>query len=96
MPKRILQGTVVSNKGDKSIVVSVERTTTHPIYGKTLRTSKKFHAHDEKNEAQMGDVVEIVECTPKSKLKRFELKSRVKIAGELVTDTASDAVAEIA
>jgi small subunit ribosomal protein S17 len=96
MPKRILQGTVVSNKGDKSIVVSVARTTKHPIYGKTLRTSKKFHAHDENNEAQMGDVVDIIECAPKSKLKRFELKSRVKIAGELVTDTASEAAPEIA
>ena len=90
MPRRVMQGTVVSTKGNKSIVVKVESTSKHPLYGKTIRTSTKFHAHDEANEAQMGDVVEIIECSPRSKLKRFELKSRVKIVGELVTDTASD------
>lgn len=93
MPRRVLQGTVVSNKGDKTIVVKVERTTKHPIYGKIQRTSKKFHAHDENNTGQMGDVVEIIECAPVSKLKRFELKSVVVAAGSLVTDTASDVTA---
>ncbi|PIZ30848.1 MAG: 30S ribosomal protein S17 [Alphaproteobacteria bacterium CG_4_10_14_0_8_um_filter_53_9] len=90
MPKRVMQGVVVSTAMDKSIVVSVASTTKHPLYGKTMRSNKKFHAHDEKNEAGMGDIVEIVECKPVSKLKRFELKSRVKIAGEQVTDVASE------
>jgi small subunit ribosomal protein S17 len=90
MPRRVLQGTVVSTKGHKTIVVNVERTTKHPIYGKIQRTSKRFHAHDEAEVGQMGDVVEIIECAPVSKLKRFELKQVVVSAGSLVTDTASD------
>ncbi len=90
MPRRVLQGTVVSTKGHKTIVVNVERTTKHPIYGKIQRTSKKFHAHDEAEVGQMGDVVEIIECAPVSKLKRFELKQVVIAAGSLVSDTASD------
>ena len=90
MPRRVMQGTVVSTKGDKTIVVLVERTTKHPIYGKTMRDSKKFHAHDEGNTCQVGDVVQIVESKPISKLKRFELLSRVQVAGTAVTDTASD------
>lgn len=90
MPRRILQGTVVSDKGAKTIVVKVERTTKHPIYGKIQRSSSKFHAHDEANVAHMGDIVEIVESKPHSKLKRFELLKVVTAAGELVTDTASD------
>lgn len=90
MPRRVLQGTVVSTKGHKTIVVNVERTTKHPIYGKIQRTSKKFHAHDEAEVGQMGDIVEIIECAPVSKLKRFELKQVVIAAGNLVSDTASD------
>jgi len=90
MPRRVLQGTVVSNKGQKTIVVQVERTTKHPIYGKIQRTSKRFHAHDEAGTGKMGDVVEIVESRPYSKLKRFELLKVVTAAGELVTDSASD------
>ncbi|RYG58950.1 MAG: 30S ribosomal protein S17 [Alphaproteobacteria bacterium] len=90
MPRRVLQGTVVSTKGHKTIVVSVERTTKHPIYGKIQRTSKKFHAHDEAEVGQMGDIVDIIECAPVSKLKRFELKQVVIAAGNLVSDTASD------
>ena len=90
MPRRILQGTVVSTKGHKTIVVQVERTTKHPIYGKIQRTSKKFHAHDEAEIGKMGDVVEIIECAPVSKLKRFELKGVVVAAGDIVSDTASD------
>lgn len=73
MPRRTLQGTVVSNKTDKTIVVSVERRFKHPLFGKTMRSSKKYHAHDEANAANIGDVVQIVECKPMSKLKRFEL-----------------------
>lgn len=90
MPRRVLQGAVVSNKGDKTIVVRVESTSKHPIYGKIMRTSKKFSAHDETNQCHIGDVVEIIECPPHSKTKCFDLHKVVKSAGELVTDTASD------
>lgn len=73
MPKRILQGVVVSDKGDKTIVVQVERTFLHPLLKKTVRRSTKFHAHDEANAYHKGDSVEIQECPPKSKLKRWEV-----------------------
>lgn len=73
MPKRILQGTVVSDKGAKTIVVSVERTFKHPVLQKTLKRSKRFHAHDEANNFKVGDLVQIQECAPKSKLKRWEV-----------------------
>ena len=72
MPKRILQGAVVSEKGAKTIVVKVERVLTHPLLKKTMRRSSRFHAHDEKNEYKVGDLVRIQECAPKSKLKRWE------------------------
>ena len=71
MPKRILQGVVVSNKGDKSIVVKVERRVKHPLLDKIIRRSKKYHAHDESNQHQVGDVVRIQECRPISKLKTW-------------------------
>jgi small subunit ribosomal protein S17 len=71
--RRQLEGTVVSDKMDKSIVVSVERVTRHPLYGKVLRTAKKFHAHDETNEAREGDRVVILESKPYSKTKRWVL-----------------------
>lgn len=73
MPKRILQGTVVSDKGNKTIVVKVERTYLHPLFKKTVRRSKKYHAHDEANAHKVGDTVRIIECPPKSKLKRWEV-----------------------
>ena len=73
MPKRILQGTVVSDKGNKTIVVKVERTYLHPLFKKTVRRSKKYHAHDETNVHKVGDMVRIIECPPKSKLKRWEV-----------------------
>ena len=73
MPRRVLKGTVVSDKGDKTVVVKVERTFKHPLYGKTIRSSKKYHAHDENNTVKEGDVISIVECKPYSKLKRFEV-----------------------
>jgi len=73
MPKRVLQGVVVSDKGDKTVVVRVERTFLHPLYKKTVRRSKKYHAHDEGNAFKPGDSVEITECAPKSKLKRWEV-----------------------
>ena len=73
MPKRILQGTVVSDKGAKTVVVSVERTFKHPVLQKTLKRSKRFHAHDEADKFKVGDLVQIQECSPKSKLKRWEV-----------------------
>ena len=73
MPKRILQGTVVSDKGDKTIVVLVERSFLHPLFKKTIRRTKKYHAHDEQNAHKVGETVRIVECPPKSKLKTWEV-----------------------
>ena len=71
MPKRMLQGIVVSDKQDKTVVVRVERRFTHPVLKKTVRSSKKYYAHDEKNEFSIGDVVWIEEHRPISKLKRW-------------------------
>ena len=73
MPNRVLQGVVVSDKNDKTVVVQVERRLTHPVLKKTVRLSKKFHAHDEKNTAKIGDVVRIEETKPLSKQKRWLL-----------------------
>ena len=71
MPKRTLQGVVVSDKQDKTVVVRVERRFTHPVLRKTVRRSNKFHAHDEKNEFGVGDLVWIQEHRPISRLKRW-------------------------
>ena len=71
MPKRILQGVVVSDKNDKTVVVEVERRFTHPLFKKTVRRTKKYHAHDENNAAKVGDRVWIQECAPMSRLKRW-------------------------
>ena len=76
MPRRVMQGTIVSDKGDKTVVVQVERTYLHPLLKKTVRRSAKFHAHDESNAFKSGDRVEIQECPPKSKLKRWEVVGR--------------------
>lgn len=73
MPRRILQGTVVSDKGEKTVVVRVERTYLHPLFKKTVRRSKKYHAHDESNAVKEGETVNIRECPPRSKLKRWEV-----------------------
>jgi len=73
MPKRILQGTVVSDKGEKTVVVKIERSFLHPLFKKTIRRTKKYHAHDENNAHKVGDTVRIRECPPKSKLKRWEV-----------------------
>ena len=75
MPKRILQGRVVSDKNHQTIVVDVERRFRHPVLKKTLKKSKKYHAHDVDNAASVGDIVRIQECAPVSKLKRWELLS---------------------
>ena len=71
MPKRILQGTVVSDKNAKTVVVEVERRYTHPLLRKTVRRSKKYHAHDENNTFKVGDTVRIEESAPISKNKRW-------------------------
>ena len=73
MPKRLLEGVVVSDKQDKTVVVRVERRFTHPVLKKTVRRSKKYYAHDEKNEFSVGDVVRIEERRPLSRLKRWEV-----------------------
>ncbi len=72
--KRIFEGVVVSDKMDKTIVVLVKKSKAHPIYKKYMVKSKKFKAHDEKNSAKIGDVVQIIECRPISKDKSFRLK----------------------
>jgi small subunit ribosomal protein S17 len=72
MPKRVLQGTVVSDKADKTIIVRVERRVMHPLYKKYIRRSKKYAAHDAENQFKLGDVVRIEECRPISKRKRWQ------------------------
>ena len=71
--QRTLVGKVVSNKMDKTITVNVERKVKHPLYGKFVKKSTKFHAHDEKNECSIGDTVKIMESRPLSKTKRWRL-----------------------
>ena len=71
MPKRIMQGTVVSDKNDKTVVVKVERRFTHPVMKKVVRQSKRYKAHDENNSAKVGDVVFIQESAPISRDKRW-------------------------
>jgi len=73
MPKRILQGVVVSDAADKTVVVRVERKIMHPLYKKFIRRSKKFMAHDEQNACKSGDRVSIRECRPISKRKTWEV-----------------------
>ncbi len=77
MPKRILTGTIVSDKGDKTVVVKVERKVKHPLYGKIIRMSKKYHAHDENNQFATGDVVRIEETAPISKLKTWKVVDKL-------------------
>lgn len=81
MPKRILTGTVVSDKADKTVTVKVERRVKHPLYGKIIRRSKKYHAHDEANEFKDGDTVRIEETRPLSKTKSWKVLDRV-LAGK--------------
>ena len=85
MPKRVLQGVVVSDKQDKTVVVKVERRFTHPVLKKTVRRSKNYHAHDEANAAKVGDTVRIVEARPISKLKRWALVGEGAAEGESPT-----------
>jgi len=77
MPKRVLTGTIVSDKTDKTVVVSVERRVKHPLYGKIIKRSKKYHAHDEGNEFKAGEAVRIEETAPISKLKTWKVLGRL-------------------
>ena len=83
MPKRVLQGVVVSNKTDKTITVKVERRFTHPVLKKTVRRTKNYHAHDEGNVSKVGQIVQIEECRPYSKTKTWKLVASVE--GEQVS-----------
>jgi len=77
MPKRILTGIIVSDKTEKTVVVKVERRVKHPLYGKIIKRSKKYHAHDEGNEFHEGETVRIEETRPISKLKTWRVIERV-------------------
>jgi small subunit ribosomal protein S17 len=90
MPKRVLQGVVVSDKTDKTIVVKVERRFTHPVLKKTVRRSKNYHAHDEGNVAKVGQSVQIEESRPFSKTKTWKLVEKAEPGG--IVDRVSDAV----
>ena len=80
MPKRVLTGTVVSDKPDKTVVVRVERRVKHPLYGKIIKLSKKYHAHDEGNAYRAGEQVRIEECAPVSKQKTWTVLDRIGAA----------------
>jgi len=75
--KRTVTGVVTSNKMDKTITVMIERVVKHPVYGKYIKRSSKVHAHDENNECNMGDTVEVIECRPLSKSKTWNLEKIV-------------------
>jgi small subunit ribosomal protein S17 len=81
MPRRVLQGRVVSDKSDKTITVLVERRVMHPLYKKFITRSKKYHAHDEENRCKIGDLVRIRECRPLSKTKRWEVITEAQASG---------------
>ena len=83
MTKKILKGVVKSAKNDKTIVVEVTRKFKHPFYEKIIKRSKKYHAHDEKNECALGDKVEIMETRPLSKLKRWRVTKVIEVAPKL-------------
>ena len=78
MPRRILQGTVVSDKNEKTVTVLVERRFAHPVLKKTVRRTKKYAAHDEANSAKVGDIVRIQECPPRSRSKRWEVVAQAE------------------
>ena len=80
MPKRVLQGQVVSDKGHKTVIVLVERRVTHPVYKKIVRVSKRYAAHDEANKYKVGDTVKIRECRPISKTKSWEVLEETNAA----------------
>jgi len=88
MPKRVLTGTVVSDKADKTVVVRVERRVKHPLYGKIIKLSKKYHAHDEANAYRAGEQVRIEERAPISKLKTWEVIDRIGAAKAVAVEIA--------
>jgi small subunit ribosomal protein S17 len=90
MPKRILTGTVVSDKSDKTIVVLVERKVKHPLYGKIIRRSKKYHAHDEANEFKAGETVRIEETKPISKQKTWKVLDRLDTHSKPATSATAE------
>ena len=90
MPKRILVGTVTSDKTDKTVTVLVERKVKHPLYGKIIRRSKKYHAHDEANEYKTGDTVRIEETRPMSKTKTWQVIERVVAGGTQAVEADLD------
>ena len=85
MPKRVLTGTVVSDKTDKTVVILVERKVKHALYGKIIRRTKKYHAHDEGNVFKEGETVRIEECAPISKLKTW------RVIGKVGADASAEA-----
>ena len=93
MPKRVLTGTVVSDKSEKTVVVRVERRVKHPLYGKIIRLSKKYHAHDAANEFHVGEIVRIEECAPLSKLKTWTVVDRIGTAKVGSVDIAEPEIA---
>jgi small subunit ribosomal protein S17 len=86
MPKRVLIGTVVSDKGDKTVTVRVDRRVKHPLYGKIIRRSKKYHAHDSDNAFRVGEQVRIEECKPISKTKSWTVIERLGAAKAVAID----------
>ena len=89
MPKRVLQGPIVSDKGDKTVVVRIDRAYQHPLLKKVVRRSKRYHAHDEGNQYKVGDIVQIQECPPKSKLKHWEVTGKTGEASAAEAEAAS-------
>jgi small subunit ribosomal protein S17 len=85
--RRALVGTVTSDKMDKTVVVTIDRTTRHPLYGKVIKVNKKYKAHNENNEAKQGDLVRIRECRPMSKDKKFFVE--VILQRAIVVDEAN-------
>ena len=94
MPKRVLTGTVVSDKPQKTVVVRVERRVKHPLYGKIIRLSKKYHAHDEGNVYRLGEQVRIEECAPLSKKKNWTVLERLGAARPADIEIVETAAAE--
>ena len=88
--RKVAQGTVVSDAMDKSILVEVTRLVKHPMYGKYMRRSTKLMAHDENNEAHIGDLVEVTETRPLSKRKRWRLVRVIGKASEVLPESAAD------
>ena len=93
--KRVLEGIVVSDKMDKTIVVKVESKQKHPLYGKTISKNKRYKAHDEKNECHEGDLVRVVECRPLSKDKKFRLTKIIKKAERIEKDSIDSDVESV-